>query len=160
MQTTKLIFMVMIGLAMIEISIGQSLHAATSPKAQKTSLTSTKHTKPPASACAKSAKKMDGLASVYANKFIGRKTSSGQKFCQNKLTAAHRSLPLGTKVLVTNVHNSKSVEVSINDRGPWRSGRVIDLSTAAAEQLGMKKTGNALVKLEIVSETTAKNSEG
>jgi rare lipoprotein A len=91
------------------------------------------------------------VASVYANKFIGRKTASGQKFCQNELTAAHRSLPLGTKVLVTNMHNFKSVEVSINDRGPKPAGRVIDLSGAAAEKIGIKKTGKALVKLEIVS---------
>lgn len=160
MQTTKLIFMVMIGLAMIEISIGQSLHAATSPQAQKTSLASTKQTESPAAASTKSAKSMHGLASVYANKFSGRKTSSGQRFSQDKLTAAHRSLPFGTKVLVTNVRNSKSVEVSINDRGPWLAGRVIDLSTSAAEQLGMKKAGNALVKLEVVNESSANKSEG
>jgi rare lipoprotein A len=97
---------------------------------------------------------MGGLASVYANKFSGRKTASGQKFCQNELTAAHRSLPLGTKVLVTNIHNLMSVEVSINDRGPWPAGRVIDLSKAAAAKIGIKKTGNAVVKLEVVSATT------
>lgn len=161
MQTTKLIFLVLIGLAMIEFSVGQSLNAATSAPAKKTSLASHKHTAKPVSIrarSAKSTKSMHGLAAVYSDKLSGRKTSSGQKFCQDKLTAAHRSIPLGTKVRVTNIRNHKSVEVSINDRGPRHAGRVIDLSAAAAGQIGMKKTGNALVKLEIISESSAKNS--
>ncbi len=158
MRTTKLIFIAMIGLAMIEFSNGQSLNAATSVKASKPSLASHKHTALPASASAKSAKSMHGVAVVYSDKLSGRKTSSGQRFCQNKLTAAHRSLPLGTKVLVTNIRNRKSVEVSINDRGPMHAGRVIDLSAAAAAKIGMKKTGNSLVKLEVVSETSTKKS--
>lgn len=151
MQNTKLIFLVLIGLAMIEFSVGQSLNAATSAPAKKTSLASHKHTD-------KSAKSMNGLAVVYSDKLNGRKTSSGQKFCQNQMTAAHRSLPLGTKVRVTNIRNHKSVEVSINDRGPRHAGRVIDLSAAAAMKIGMKKTGNSLVKLEIISETSARKS--
>jgi len=161
MQKTKLLFWVLIGLAMIDFSVGQSLNAATSVTAQKTSLASRKHKASPASAHArstKSTKSMNGLAAVYSDKLSGRKTSSGQRFCQDKLTAAHRSLPLGTKVLVTNIRNHKSVEVSINDRGPRHAGRVIDLSTAAAVKIGMKKTGNSLVKLEIVNETSAKKS--
>jgi len=161
MQTTKLVFMVFIGLAMIEFSIGQSLNAATSAPASKSSLASRKHTASSVSTRAKSAKSMKGLATVYSDKLSGRKTSSGQRFCQDKLTAAHRSLPLGTKVLVTNIRNHKSVEVSINDRGPRRAGRVIDLSAAAAVQIGMKKTGNSPVKLEIVSGTSVpKNNRG
>jgi rare lipoprotein A len=95
---------------------------------------------------------MKGLAAVYSNKFIGRKTASGQKFCQSQLTAAHRTLPLGTKVRVTNIRNSKSIEVRINDRGPFHARRVIDLSTAAAMKVGMGKKGLALVKLEVVKE--------
>ena len=164
MQKTKLLFLVLIGLAMIEFSIGQSLNAATSAPAKKTSLASHKHTAKPVSTHAKSkksTKSMNGVAAVYSDKLSGRKTASGQKFCQAQMTAAHRSLPLGTKVLVTNTRNLKSVQVSINDRGPWHTGRVIDLSAAAAGKIGMKKTGNALVKLEIVSETSArKNHKG
>jgi len=152
MQTTKLVFIVMIGLAMIDFSTGQSLSAATTIKIAELSFASTKHTESPALFIDKPHKLMDGLASVYANKFSGRKTTSGQKFWQNELTAAHRFLPFGTKVRVTNICNSQSVEVSINDRGPWRAGRVIDLSGAAAAKIGMKKNGNALVKLEIISE--------
>ena len=161
MQTTKLVFMVMIGLAMIDFSTGQSLNAATTIKIEKLSLASAKHAASPVSSPGKPHKTMDGLAAVYSDKLSGRKTSSGQRFCQDKLTAAHRSLPLGTKVLVTNIRNHKSVEVSINDRGPRRAGRVIDLSAAAAVQIGMKKTGNSPVKLEIVSGTSVpKNNRG
>ena len=149
MQTTKVVFIVIIGLAMIVFSAGQSLNAATTITIEKLSLASTIQTSP-ASAPGKSRKSMDGLASVYSNKLSGRKTASGQRFCQDGLTAAHRSLPLGTKVLVTNIHNSKSVEVTINDRGPSRAGRLIDLSGEAAAKIGMKKTGSALVKVEIV----------
>ena len=165
MQTTKLVFIVLIGLAMIEFSIGQSLNAATSAPAKKPSLASHKHTAKPVSTHAKSkksTKSMNGVAAVYSDKLSGRKTASGQKFCQTQLTAAHRSLPLGTKVRVTNVRNHQSVDVSINDRGPRHTSRVIDLSAAAAGKIGMKKTGNALVKLEIISEIAAakKNHKG
>ena len=158
MQTTKLVFMVMIGLAMIDFSVGQSLNAATSIKISELTFASTEDTELSVPSPSKSEKSMHGMASVYADMFSGRKTTSGQKFCQDGLTAAHRSLPLGTKVRVTNMHNNKSVEVRINDRGPWPAGRVIDLSGAAAAEIGMKKTGNALVKLEIVSETSARES--
>jgi rare lipoprotein A len=150
MQTTKLIFIVLIGLAMIDFSTGQSLNAASSVKAAK----STKHTASSTSPHSKSKKSINGMAAVYSDKLSGRKTASGQRFCQSGLTAAHRSLPLGTKVLVTNISNRKSVEVSINDRGPWHTGRVIDLSGAAAAKIGMNKTGSALVKVEIVRGTS------
>jgi rare lipoprotein A len=152
MQTTNLVFIALIGLAMIDITNGQSLNAATTIKIADLTFASTNQTELFSSPPDKPYKLMDGLASVYANKFSGRKTASGQRFCQNELTAAHRTLPLGTKVLVTNIHNLKSVEVSINDRGPWPASRVIDLSGAAAEKIGIKKTGNGLVKLEIVNE--------
>jgi len=154
MRTTKLVFVALIGLAMIDFSTGQSLNAATTIKIAELSFASTNQIELPPLPPKKPHKFMGGLASVYANKFSGRKTASGQKFCQNELTAAHRSLPLGTKVLVTNIHNLMSVEVSINDRGPWPAGRVIDLSKAAAAKIGIKKTGNAVVKLEVVSATT------
>ena len=94
---------------------------------------------------------MVGLASVYSDKLIGRKTASGQVFRQSGLTAAHPSLPFGTKVRVTNTKNSKSVEVRINDRGPKQTGRVIDLTSAAAAKVGMGKTGTAPVKLDVIA---------
>ena len=74
-----------------------------------------------------------------------------QRFNQERLTAAHRSLPIGTRVLVTNVFNNKTVEVYINDRGPFHRDRVIDLSSAAASKLGMRKRGFAQVKLKIIN---------
>ena len=149
MQTTKLVFMVIIGLAMIELSLGQSLNATVSPPSR----TSTKQTAP-----AKSKKTMQGLAAIYADALSGRKTSSGQTFSQEHFTAAHRSLPLGTKVLVTNARNKKTVEVRINDRGPWHAGRMIDLSAAAASKIGMTRAGIALVKLEVISNRKTKES--
>ncbi len=140
MQTTKAAFMVMIGLAMIDPSAGHSLNAATTIRIQELSFTTTKPTSP-ASSPGKSHKSMNGLATVYSNQLSGRKTASGQMFCQTDLTAAHRSLPLGTKVLITNTHNSKSVEVTINDRGPFVGKRIIDLSKAAATELGSRNRG-------------------
>ncbi len=91
-----------------------------------------------------------GKASYYANKFNGRKTSSGEIFSNKKLTAAHRSLPFGTKVLVTNLKNGKSIIVRINDRGPFIKGRIIDLSLAAAEQLDMIHSGVVQVEIKVL----------
>jgi rare lipoprotein A len=99
---------------------------------------------------------IEGLAAVYSDKLNGRKTASGQAFRQNELTAAHPSLAFGTRVRVTNTQNDKSVEVRINDRGPTQAGRVIDLSSAAAAKVGIRKTGTAPVKLEVVGESPAK----
>ena len=79
-----------------------------------------------------------GKACYYSNKLIGRKTSSGEVFSQENLTAAHKSLPFGTKVTVTNLENNQSVVVRINDRGPFVKGRIIDLSRAAANAIGIK----------------------
>ncbi|MGH8613955.1 MAG: septal ring lytic transglycosylase RlpA family protein [Gammaproteobacteria bacterium] len=89
-----------------------------------------------------------GTASWYGPGFHGKKTANGEIYNQNKLTAAHRTLPLGAEVEVTNVTNGKAVEVKINDRGPYVGGRVIDLSRAAAIELGMKEQGVAKVKIE------------
>ena len=107
---------------------------------------------PAAPAAAKSADNMEGLAAVYSDKLAGHKTASGQVFSQSKLTAAHPSLAFGTKVKVTNTKNSKSVEVTINDRGPKQAGRVIDLSSAAAAKIGLGKKSMTNVKLEVVGE--------
>jgi rare lipoprotein A len=92
-----------------------------------------------------------GQASWYGKAFAGKATASGEIFNHELLTAAHRSLPLGTKVRVTNVANGKSVEVKVNDRGPYVGGRIIDLSRAAARALGMIEDGLTEVRLETIS---------
>lgn len=88
-----------------------------------------------------------GKASYYADKFEGRKTASGTIFHQNRLTAAHRTLPFGTKVKVTNIANGRSVKVKITDRGPFSEARIIDLSRKAAKKIGMINTGVASVEV-------------
>jgi rare lipoprotein A len=92
-----------------------------------------------------------GIASYYAAKFHGRRTASGEKFSQKVLTAAHLTLPFGTLLKVTNLQNMKSVIVRVNDRGPHVRGRIVDLSRAAAELIGMRHTGTARVELEILT---------
>ncbi len=92
----------------------------------------------------------DGLASYYGRGFHGRPTASGQRFDRQALTAAHRTLGFGTKVRVTNARNGRSVVVTINDRGPFVRGRIIDLSQAAAGKIGMLSAGVAPVRLELV----------
>lgn len=92
-----------------------------------------------------------GIASYYSDKFNGRKTASGERFDQNDLTCAHGSLPFGSRLRVTNLRNNKSVEVKVNDRGGFhKHGRVIDLSKAAAKEIGMVGTGTAKVKVEVL----------
>lgn len=91
-----------------------------------------------------------GTASVYADKFQGRVTTSGELFDQNKLTAAHRTLPFGTLVKVTNLENQKSCELKINDRGPFVNNRLIDISSKAAKDLGFLAKGLAKVKIEVI----------
>lgn len=90
-----------------------------------------------------------GVASYYGKKFHGRKTANGEVFNMYKLTAAHRVLPLGTQVKVTNLQNGRWVEVKVNDRGPFIEGRILDLSFAAALELEMVKQGTAKVMIEI-----------
>lgn len=89
-----------------------------------------------------------GQASWYGAQFANRPTASGTPFDPEKLTAAHRKLPLGTKVVVTNLHNGRSVMVTINDRGPYWGNREIDLSYRAARVLGMVQRGVARVRIE------------
>lgn len=95
-----------------------------------------------------------GVASWYGHWHQGHPTASGQPFDEHKLTAAHRSLPLDTKARITNLENGRSVEVTVNDRGPYIRGRVLDLSTRAAQELGMTKDGLALVRIEVQSDET------
>ena len=88
-----------------------------------------------------------GYASYYADFYEGRKTANGEVFKHNKITAAHKKLPFGTKVEVTNLKNNKSIVVRINDRGPFVKGRIIDLSKAAAKEIDM--IGDGIVKVKI-----------
>jgi rare lipoprotein A len=90
-----------------------------------------------------------GIASVYAGKFVGRATASGELLDRTRLTAAHRRLPFGTRLIVTNKSNGRQTIVTVNDRGPHRKGRVIDLSPAAAAQLGMARPGLVSVEIRI-----------
>jgi rare lipoprotein A len=91
-----------------------------------------------------------GIASYYAHDFNGKKTANGETFDMRQLTAAHRSFPFNTKVRVTNLDNGKSCIVRVNDRGPFKLERIMDLSLGAAEALDMIKTGTASVQLEVV----------
>lgn len=92
-----------------------------------------------------------GIASYYHDRFHGRKTASGTTYNKSALSAAHKSLPLGSKVKVTDSRTGRSVVVKINDRGPYVKGRVIDLSRAAAQEIGLTKKGLAKVKIEVLS---------
>lgn len=91
-----------------------------------------------------------GKASFYADKFEGHSTASGEKYKHNKLTAAHKTLPFGTVVRVTNLGNGNTVDVVINDRGPYVDGRIIDVSRSAAEKLAFVNLGITEVKIEVV----------
>jgi rare lipoprotein A len=92
----------------------------------------------------------EGIASWYGPGFHGNRTSSGEIYDQNELTAAHQTLPLGTRVAVTNLQNGRTVEVRINDRGPFAKGRAIDLSYAAARSIGMLGPGTAPARIEVL----------
>lgn len=92
-----------------------------------------------------------GLASWYGPKYQGRKTANGETFDMNKVSAAHKKLPLGSVVKVTNLKNGKTLIVRINDRGPYIRGRIIDLSRAAAEKLDMMKDGVVKVRVELIN---------
>lgn len=92
----------------------------------------------------------EGLASYYSNDFQGKRTSNGEVFDNQLLTAAHRTYPFGTKVLVTNLATSESVEVTINDRGPRKPERVIDLTERAARAISLFKAGLGRVRLEVL----------
>ncbi|MBK5279135.1 MAG: septal ring lytic transglycosylase RlpA family protein, partial [Bacteroidia bacterium] len=91
-----------------------------------------------------------GKASFYADKFEGSPTASGEKYKHAKLTASHKTLPFGTKLRVTNIANNMSVEVVVNDRGPYVDGRIIDLSKSAAEKLGFISQGLTEVKIDVI----------
>ena len=104
-----------------------------------------------ASARVKAGHTQEGMASYYHDRFQGRRTASGERYRKGVLSAAHKTLPLGTKVRVTKLSTGKSVIVKINDRGPYAKGRVIDLSRRAARNLGIIKRGVAKVEVEVLS---------
>lgn len=139
----------LIGLATTGLSIAQS-PSVRAPATVPTPPAIAQSAVPAPASVARSTDAMEGLAVVYSDKFDGRKTASGQVFRQSELTAAHPSLPFGTRVRVTNTKNNKSVEVRINDRGPNRADGVIDLSSAAAAKVGIGKAGTVPVRLEVV----------
>lgn len=97
-----------------------------------------------------------GVASWYGGRWIGRKTANGERYHHNDLTAAHRTLPFGTYVRVTNLRNKKSAVVRINNRGPYIKGRIIDVSKRAATSLGLISSGVARVQVEVLPTETAK----
>jgi len=100
---------------------------------------------------------MEGIASWYGADFNGRLTANGEVYDMYAYTAAHKTLPLGTVVKVTNVESGQTVEVRINDRGPYVKGRIIDLSRTAGRAIGIREEGTAKVKLEIVRWPASKN---
>lgn len=97
-----------------------------------------------------------GKASFYSDKFEGRQTASGEIYKHNLSTAAHRKLPFGTKVKVTNLQNDKTAVVKINDRGPFIRGRIIDLSQSVANYLGVLNDGNSEVNIEVIADQNTK----
>ncbi|MER2605235.1 MAG: septal ring lytic transglycosylase RlpA family protein [Siculibacillus sp.] len=97
----------------------------------------------------------EGIASFYGRKEHGGPTASGERFNMNAMTAAHRTLPLGSRVTVTNLRNGRSVTVRINDRGPFVKGRIIDLSHAAANELGFVASGLTTVRIDAAGPNAA-----
>jgi rare lipoprotein A len=100
-------------------------------------------------------KSQTGVASYYNDRHQGKKTASGELYQNTKFTAAHRSLPFGTEVKVTNLSNGKTVTVRVNDRGPYAKGRLIDLSKVAAKEIGLIQMGIAKVKIEYQTQQAA-----
>ena len=105
---------------------------------------------PPAPAATATSKQQRGRISMYGVEFAGRKTASGEPFDPDALTMAHRTLPFGTRVRVTNLQNQRSVEVVVNDRGPFAPGRIADLSEAAARRIDMVADGVVEALLDVV----------
>jgi rare lipoprotein A len=124
---------------------------AQKPAAAATAPAAAAATPPPATAAAAGSPET-GLAAVYSDKLHGRKTASGERYDRNALTAAHKTLPFGTRVKVTHSKNQKTVTVRINDRGPVQAGRILDLSPVAAKALGISTKGMGEVSAEVVGE--------
>lgn len=95
--------------------------------------------------------KQTGIASFYHERFHGRRTANGERYNKEALSACHAKLPFGTLIRITNLHNSRSTEVRINDHNKLKGGRILDISTRAARELGMMRTGIAKVELEVLA---------
>ena len=100
-----------------------------------------------------------GIASYYGRQYHGRKTASGERFNMNELTAAHRTLPFGTNLRVTNLANDRSVVVRVNDRGPFKRDRILDLSLEAARRLQMVGAGLARVRIEPLNQSDTRRTD-
>ena len=140
-------------LALLAVACSPVAHAADAQKpAASASMPAAPSPAVPAAAPAPAVGAETGLAAVYSDKLNGRKTASGERYDRNALTAAHKTLPFGTRVKVTHSKNQKSVTVRINDRGPLQAGRILDLSPAAAKVLGIGAKGMGNVSAEVVGE--------
>ena len=128
----------------------RQLPAAAAPVPGAVDLATSEHTQPGADDGGDGRLLGSGTASYYGRKFDGRRTASGETFDMTEMTAAHRTLPFGSKVRVTNAENGRSVVVRINDRGPFSGGRVIDVSRAAAQRLGLIASGHGRVTLTLL----------
>jgi rare lipoprotein A len=124
--------------------------SATRPAPPETSTTVPATATPPPRADTATSRQQRGRISMYGVQFAGRQTASGEPFDPDALTMAHRTLPFGTRVRVTNLQNQRSVEVVVNDRGPFAPGRIADLSEAAARRINMIADGVVEALLDVV----------
>jgi rare lipoprotein A len=136
----------------------QTAASAAAPAAAKPTAAAPAAVPAAAPAAAATADVSEGKLAHYGRKFAGRKTASGERFNPNAMTMAHKSLPFGTKVKVTNLANKRSVVVRVNDRGPSTPDRVGDLSTGAARKIGATKAGVINAKLEVVGMSKMKKA--
>jgi rare lipoprotein A len=142
-----------VGIAMLVLVCGPLVHAADAA-APASAAAAAVEANParPAAAPVSAGEAEAGLAAVYSDRLHGRPTASGERYDRNRLTAAHKTLPFGTRVKVTNTKKQKSVTVRINDRGPMQAGRILDLSPTAAKAIGIGPKGMAEVSAEVVGE--------
>jgi len=147
-QIFKILFLTIIASAVVACS---SSKPASSVKKKTTTTKSTSSKSKSSSSTVKVGTVTTGQASYYADKFNGNTTASGEKYNKKAMTCAHRTYPFGTVLKVTNTTNGKSVQLRVNDRGPFKAGRIVDVSGAAADKLDMKKAGVVNVKVEVIS---------
>ncbi len=135
-------------MAVVFVSCGSSKNCTSAPTKKATVSTST--TSKTAMNGVKVGTITTGQASYYSDKLHGNTTASGETYDKRAMTCAHKTYPFGTVLKVTNMSNGNSVKVTVNDRGPFKAGRIVDVSGAAAEKLGMKMAGVVSVKVEII----------
>lgn len=135
-------------MALLVVSCGSSKSCSTALTKKPTSSSST--TSKSVAGGVKVGDVTTGQASYYSDKLHGNTTASGEKYDKRAMTCAHKTYPFGTVLKVTNMSNGNSVKVTVNDRGPFKAGRIVDLSGAAAEKLQMKMAGVVSVKVEVI----------